>query len=155
MIVRFTKLGASAFWSMVCNPSGLQFKTEDWYRPESPTAEVEIARLSRFADTKLCVTKTATVMDQAGKEREVEEKEFSGGVFSMRKELKLRAEQIIDHYRAKSKKGKGKLLAIHLAELEAGIHNKPMPTDDENLDIEDPEDAEELKKLQKQLAAKE
>lgn len=149
MIVRFTKLGATAFWQMVCNPSGAQFKSEDWYRPDSPTGEIEIAKLHKFADTKLCTTKKVTIHDQAtDQDREIEEKEFNEGVFSLRKDLKIRAEKIVDWYRDKSKKGKGRLLAIHFAELEAGINNKDMPTDDEHLDIEDPEDAEELKKLQ-------
>ncbi len=44
MIVRFTRLGATAFWQMVCNPTGAQFKTEDWHRAGSPTEEVEVAK---------------------------------------------------------------------------------------------------------------
>lgn len=148
MVVRFTKLAASAFWQMVCNPTGAGFKSEDWYRPDSPTEEIEVAKLHRFADTRLCTTRTVVVTDQSGQDREVEEKEFQAGVFSLRKDLKIRAEKIIDHYREKSKKGKGRLLAIHLAELEAGINNKSMPTDDEFMDIEDPDDFEELAKLQ-------
>lgn len=154
MIVRFTKLGATAFWQMVCNPTGAQFKPEDWYRPGSPTEEVEVAQLHKFADTQLCKTKKVSVQDPAtGRAREVDEKEFNEGVFSLRKDLKLRAEKIIDHYRDKSKKGKGRLLAIHFAELEAGINNKDMPTDAANMNIEDPEDAEELKKARVALAA--
>ncbi len=153
MIVRFTKLGSAAFWQMICNPSGAQFKTDDWYRPDSPTEEVEVAKLHKFADTQLCATKKVTVKDQStGHDREVEEKEFNEGVFSLRKDLKIRAEKIIDHYRDKSKKGKGRLLAIHFAELEAGINNKDMPTDAANMDVADPEDAAELKKARAALA---
>ena len=148
MIVEFTKLSASAFWQMVCNPTGAGFKPEEWYRPDSPTEEIEVAKLHKFADTKLCKTTKKTVTDQAGQEREVEEKDFLPGVFSLRKDLKNRAEKIIDHYREKSKKGKGRFLAIHLAELEAGINHKPIPTADDQLDLEDPDDAEELAKLQ-------
>lgn len=159
MIVRFTKLGSAAFWQMVCNPSGAAFESADWYRPDSPTDEIEVAKLHKFADTKLCETKMVTITDNAGQDREVEEKEFVAGVFSLRANLKARAEKIIEHYRGKSKKGKGRLLAIHFAELEAGINNAPMPTDEDQLDLEDPEDAAELAKLQlKQLpesAAKE
>ena len=147
VIVRFTKLGASAFWQMVCNPTNMGLKPEDWYRPDSPTEEVEVAKLHKFADTKLCETKKKMVTDAAGQDREIEEKDFIGGLFSLRKDLKARAEKIVDHYREKAKKGKGRLLPIHFAELEAGINNKPMPTDDENMDIEDPEDAAELAKL--------
>lgn len=155
MIVRFTKLGAAAFWQMVCNPSGAQFRTEDWHRPDSPTEEVEVAKLHKFADTQLCTTKKVPVTDPStGQDREIEEKEFNEGVFSIRKDLKIRAEKIIDHYREKSKKGKGRLLAIHFAELEAGINNKDMPTDTANMDIEDPDDAEELKKARAMLESK-
>jgi len=159
VIVRFTKLGAAAFWQMVCNPSGAAFESADWYRPDSPTDEIEVAKLHKFADTKLCETTKVMVTDRAGQEKEVEEKEFAEGIFSLRGNLKARAEKIIEHYRGKSKKGKGRLLAIHFAELEAGINNAPIPTDADQLDLEDPEDAAELAKLQaKQLpepAAKE
>lgn len=147
MIVRFTNLSASAFWQMVCNPSGAAFEAADWYRPDSPTEEVEVAKLHKFADTQLCDTKKVTVTDRTGQERTVDEKDFKAGVFSLRKDLKLRAEKIIDHYRTKSKKGKGRFLAIHFAELEAGINNNPMPTDDDQMDIVDPDDAAELEKL--------
>jgi hypothetical protein len=132
---------------MVCNPSGAAFESSDWYRPDSPTDEIEVAKLHKFADTRLCVTKTVTVTGQDGQDRDVEEKEFKADRFSLRADLKARAEKIIEHYRSKSKKGKGRLLAIHFAELEAGINNKPMPTDEDQLDLEDPDDEVELRKL--------
>ena len=147
MIVRFTELGAAAFWKMICNPSRAGLEPADWYRPESPTEEIEVAKLHKFADTQLCTTKKVNVTDQAGQEHTVDEKEFTGGLFSLRKDLRNRAEKIIDHYRTKSKKGKGRFLAISLAELEAGINNKDMPTDDDQLDLEDPDDVAELAAL--------
>ena len=153
MIVRFTKYGAAAFWRMVCNPSNAQFMPEDWYRPENLIAEFEVAKLHKFADTRLCVSKKVVITGRDGQPKEAEEKEFTDGFFSLRDNLQRRAGWVIDHYRSKSKEGKGRLLPIHFAELEAGINNKGIPTDAANLQVDDPDDAEELQKARELLAA--
>lgn len=138
MLVNFTVESAQAFWKMVCLPS-THWKVEDWYRCESTVAEIELCSLHKFADSKLCETKKKDINGQ-----EVEEKHFNGGTFSLREELVDRAKKVVEHFREIAKAGRGGLLPLHFAELEAGLRNKPMPGDD----VADPADAEALAKLQ-------
>jgi hypothetical protein len=132
MLVRFTVESATAFWKMCCNP-GTHWKVEDWYRCGDPTAEVEMAKLHRFSDSKLCTTEKKMVNGQ-----EVEEKTFRAGMHSLQPRLIERAREVVKHYRALALAGKGGLMPLHFAELEAGLRHLPMPGED---GIEDPADA--------------
>ena len=134
MIVQFTARSAATFWQMVCQP-GAHWEQKDWYRGEDPSAENELARLHQFADFKLGVTEGTG---------EKAAKKFTDGPHSLRKDLVLRAEKVIEHYRAKCKEGSGGILALQFAELAEGLKgNKP----DFNCEYEDDDDAEELAKL--------
>lgn len=137
MIVYFTGRSAATLWQMLCMPSA-HWEQKDWYRGEDPSAENELARLHEFAEYKLAETKKDASGKQVGKT-------FKDGPQSLRKELVIRVERMINHYRKICEAGRGGVLPIQFAELTAGLKgNKP----DFSTELDDPNDAEELCKLQ-------
>ncbi len=152
MIVQFTKSGAVALWQMVCQP-GAHLEQKHWYRAEDSTGEVEMARLHKFCDEVLPVKKgEEEIQDRAtGKVREIPTREFDECIHSLRKDIIDRALELVKHFRKQGQEGRGKILPGVFAELEASLKAKDQPTAEP---LDDPADADELKKLRSAHKAK-
>jgi hypothetical protein len=138
---------------MVCQP-GAHLDQKHWYRAEDSTGEVEMSRLHKFCDEVLPIKRgEESLLDRdAGKTRTVPSREFNECIHSMRKDIVERAMEVVKHFRAQAKDGRGKILPGVFAELEASLKGREQPAEKESLD--DPDDSEELKRLREELAAK-
>ena len=151
MVIVFTKSGAAALWSMVCQP-GRHLEQKFWYRAEDPVGEVEMARLHKFCDEVLPIKQgEEEVLDRnTGKTRSVPTREFDANALSLRQDLVDRALEVIKHFRKQAHEGRGGILPGVFAELEASLRRREQPAD---MPLDDLADVEELKKLQAEMAA--
>ena len=152
MIVTFTKTGAATLWQMVCQP-GTHLKSENWYRAEDSTGEVEMARLHKFCDEVLPINRgEKEVLDPAtGLSQLMPTRQFNECVHSMRQDIRDRAVEVVKHFRKQAREKRGRILPGVFAEIDAALKGCAQPTTEP---LDDAEDAIQLAALRKALATK-